>query len=140
MEYQVDELLFKMSALCDGVSLPNKSSLYYTTDSDGTLAPHGAPHADCDVMSSEGGSNPNSNRDKDIDDAEDNSLTRLLHLQGIGTQIHESDPHTYRYMSVCVSVCVSVCLCVCLCVCVSVCVSVCVCVCLSVCLSVCLYY
>lgn len=96
MEYQVDELLFKMSALCDGVSLPNKSSLYYTTDSDGTLAGGGhtghghTGHAD-DVMSS-GGSNLN---DKDLDQ---NSLTRLLHLQGIGTQIHEGD-QTYRYVS-----------------------------------------
>lgn len=97
MEYQVEELLFKMSALCDGVSLPNKpSTLYYTTDSDGTLPV--ITGAD-DAMSSAGSTRHQHHGDKEMAGVDENSLTRLLHLQGIGTQIHD-DVHQAAYRSV----------------------------------------
>ena len=82
MEYQVEELLFKMSALCDGVSLPTKPNMYYPTDSDVTL-----PGAD-DMHSARIG-------DK-MDD--DSSLTRLLHLQNIGTEIRDAEQTYNRYL------------------------------------------
>lgn len=80
MEYQVDELLFKMSALCDGVSLPHKTNMYYTTDSDGTLA---------------GGDDLHSNRGSGDKMEEENSLSRLLRMQGIDTEIRDGE-QTYN--------------------------------------------
>ena len=67
-----------MSALCDGVSLPSKPNMYYT-DSDITL-----PGTDSTRMG----------QDK-LDD--ENSLTRLLHLQNIGTEIRDGEPLYNRY-------------------------------------------
>lgn len=69
-----------MSALCDGVSLPTKSNMYYATDSDGTL-PGG------DDLHSSGVA-----RDKMEDE---NSLTRLLQLQNIGAEIRDGE-HAYN--------------------------------------------
>lgn len=81
MEYQVDELLFKMSALCGGISLPAKGSPGYTTDSDTTF---GA----VDDMFSVGGSGSNEKPE------DEGNLSRLLHLKHIGLGIKDENVYS----------------------------------------------
>lgn len=83
MEYQVDELLFRMSALSGGVSLPSKGAPCYTTDSDGT---YGA----IDDMFSFNGSGSNEKNDDEL------NMSRLLQLKNIGFAIKDETVYS-RY-------------------------------------------
>lgn len=72
----MDELLFRMSALCGGASLPSKGAPCYTTDSDGT---YGA----MDDMFSFNGSGSNEKNEEEL------NMSKLLHLKNIGLGIKE---------------------------------------------------
>ena len=79
MEYQVDELLFKMAALCGGTSLPSKNVPCYITDSDGTFG------AGDDVFSTgDSATNEKSSVEEVV------PLNRLLQLRQTGLDMKES--------------------------------------------------